>query len=469
MLALTGRTIGQMPAPRVNAPTPDDPYPLQAAGWGPEAGHGLFYSRWAEDWTRQRANDTAPPGKAMPIGGDASLTLAAESRLRYDRAVDAQLRPGDDYEQGMFRGIVGADLRLNANIRIYGEVGTGQVEARRSTTSPAFQNDASLQQLFVDTRRQVGSCLVGAMVGRQEFADGPRQLVSLSDGPNLHRTWNGVRLYAHAGRWRLGAFDLRATRLLRDAFDEQIDHAERLSGLNGSVIVATGSEGSTLYLDPFWFRSEDPDLRVGNTTGLDARDTYGARLWGRRGDLRGDWTFARQTGDSVDRDVDAWALFAVQSVGLSRGAWRPRLTVHVDVASGGGTYGTGTVKAFHQLYASSTYLGEGRFLSLSNLLLIAPGIAVAPTPTTSLSVEYGFARRLTGDDAVYAGGMRAYANTERVSGAEIGELLRLTATWSTSPNTDVTFGFEHLAAGDVLERAGLASGCYVYASMTIRY
>jgi hypothetical protein len=94
----------------------------------------------------------------------------------------------------------------------------------------AARSDASLQQLFVDARGHVGTTLLGAMVGRQEFADGPRQPVSLSDGPNVHRTWNSVRLYAHGRTRRFGAFGLRGTRHARGAFDEAVDRGERLRG-----------------------------------------------------------------------------------------------------------------------------------------------------------------------------------------------------------------------------------------------
>ncbi|MBK9129734.1 MAG: alginate export family protein [Phycisphaerales bacterium] len=416
-----------------------------------------------------RTSGTAPPLKAMPLGGEASLTLSTEARLRYNAYDNAQLRRGDDYEEGLFRGILGADLRFDSHFRVYGEIGTGQLESRRSAAPANLQNDASLQQLFVDARAQVAGFLLGAMVGRQEFADGPRQLVSLGDGPNIHRTWNGVRLYAHGERFRVGAFDLRATRLGRRVFDEEIDSSERLQGLNGSLIVSAGPTGPNTYLDPFWFHGEDPDFRAGGSTGLDTRDTYGARLWGRRGNTTFDWTVARQRGAHGDRHVDAWGVFAVQSLALSDRGWMPRLTAHIDVASGGAASGTGTLRGFNQLYSSSNYLGEGRFLSLSNLLLIAPGVSVSPTETTNLAVEYGWARRLSEDDAAYAGGMRAYPGTHGVAGHEIGGLLRVTGSWSATDSLDVTLGFDHLGAGDVLNRAGLGSGSYFFSRMTLRY
>jgi len=454
--------------PGSDAPTPADPYPLMAAGWGPEVGNGLLYSRWAEDWTGMRKAGNATAFKAMPLYGDATLTLSAEARLRYDAFDNGQLARGNDYQQGLFRGVLGADLRFNPTFRLYGEVGTGQVEGRQSVAMANFQNDASMQQLFVEARGYLASTLVGAMIGRQEFSDGPKQLVSLSDGPNIHRTWNGVRIFANGERVRVGAFDLRATKLERGGFDEEINHGERLQGVSASLVVASGS-GPNTYLDPFWIHSENPNFRSGGHVGLDGRDTFGARLWGRQGGLRFDWTLAHQSGKYMGRDLDAWGLFTVQSVVLSSEGWKPTLTAHVDIASGGGAYGTGALKGFNQLYASSSYLGEGQFLSLSNLVMIAPGVTVSPTPRTNLSMEYGFARRQVESDAAYAGGMRAYAGTQNVPGHEIGSLLRVIGTMTASRYLTLFFNYEHLVAGDVLRRAGLPSGNYGYVGATFRY
>lgn len=292
--------------------------------------------------------------------------------------------------------------------------------------------------------------------------------MSVGDGPNLHRTWNGVRLHAHGERCRLGAFDLRATHLERGAFDEGVDDAERLQGLAGGLVLSANAS-TTAYLDPFWYHSENPDIRVGDDVALDRRDTYGARFWGQRGAWQWDWTLARQNGTHGDRDLEAWGVFAVQSLALANDGWRPRLTSHVDLASGGGSYEAGTVRSFHQLYASSSYLGEGRLLSLSNLVLVAPGLAVSPTPSSELAIECGFARRLSPHDAAYAGGMRAYPGTQDVGGRVIGTLLRAAWSWAASDNVTVSVGCERLEAGDVLERAGLSSGNFLYAGATLRW
>jgi len=166
---------------------------------------------------------------------------------------------------------------------------------------------------------------------------------------------------------------------------------------------------------------------------------------------------------------DAWGIFAVQSLVLSEAGWKPRVTSRIDVASGGGAYTGGLVRDFNPLYASSNYLGEGRFLSLSNLLIVAPGIEVTPTVRTTFSLEYGYAQRLDRNDAVYAGGMRAYIGTQSVPGRRIGGLSRLSGRWSASRNFTLSGNIEHMNPGDVLERAGHYAGTYSYVSGTYRF
>ena len=154
----------------------------------------------------------------------------------------------------------------------------------------------------------------------------------------------------------------------------------------------------------------------------------------------------------IDRDVDAWGVFLVNSVALSGKGWKPRLTGRVDATSGGGAYGPDGVKDFNPLYGSGQYLSEGLLLSNSNLLLLTPGLAVSPTPDIDVAIEYGFARRLTDEDAAYAGLMRPYAGTQTVAGHEIGGLFRLYGTWAAGHHVSIFANVEYLSAGDVLTK-----------------
>lgn len=463
--ALESRNCESASSSPEKIPFLSEPYPHAAAGWGPEIRSGIFLSRWVESWP-QKDLCSAPPLKAIPLAGDALLTLNTEARLRMETyRSENQMAKTDD--RVLLRGIVGADLRLNRYFRIYSEIGTGQVSQQDNPTAN-LQNQTTLQQIFADTRWTIGSSLIGTMLGRQEFTDGPRQLISLSDGPNIHKTWNGARIYFQDSHFRLGAIEFRSTQLERGAFDEKINYSEKLRGLNGSFIIDPEAR-RIVYVDPFWFHSENPKFRVAGRLGLDRRHTMGFRTWSNAGPLRFDWTAAFQTGNFDNRRVNAWALFAVQSLQLSDENWKPRATLRVDLASGGGTFGKGTIRSFNHLYASSNYLGEGQFLSLSNLFLVSPSLTFSPSKDIDLQAEFGSAMRLKNSDAAYAGGMRAYPETQNAGGYEIGQLYRFIATYWIERNFSAFTNLERFQSGKVLRHAGVSSRTYGNVGLSYRY
>jgi MFS family permease len=450
------------------APAAGDPYPAAAGRLGPPAGRGLFVSRWAEDWAGARAAGAAPPLKAMPLGGAASLTVGAEMRLAprrvRQRAADGGRRlPADAAPRRPRRGR--PPRPVAPRLRGGGDRTDRRSPSGRPPELPERRLGAAALRRRTRSRRRDASRRDGGAAGvrRRAQAAGERERRPQRP-PHLERR-AAVRARAPVPprRVRPAGHAPGARRLRRGGGPGRAP-----PGRQRSLLVARGPVGANVYLDPFWIHSEHPAFRSGGRVGPDERDTFGARLWGRRGAVGFDWTLARQTGRSMQRDVGAWGLFAVQSLALSGQGWRPRLDLRADVASGG-TRGAGQLAQFNPLYASSAYLGEGQFLGLANLLTVAPGLSVSPTLRTGLSLEYALARRLARRDAVRAGGMRAYEGTQGVPGRAIGSVLRVAGTRSVGEHVTLFFTHEHLVAGDVLDHAGLPSGSYGHVGATLRY
>jgi hypothetical protein len=457
-----------------------DPYPIVAAGWGGYS-EQFATSRWAEDWTKRRAAGTAPPLKAMPLFGrdDINLTISSELRLRDESYDNGGLVRHNDYHNVELRAIVGANLELGDHFRVYGELGHATVWGhgdgytviyKGNTVSAGYQNDIAVQQAFGEARTMIGSnVLVGVMAGRMEFADGPKQLVSVSNGNSLHRTFNGFRTYLHTDRFRLSVFRGYVTILGTGGFDEHVNHGEELTAVNGSISLLPFSKSQSLFLDPLWFHTynlKDP----GATSGLGHRDTYGARLWGRRGPVVFDWMAFRQTGDHLGRDVDAWGATFDTGYQLFSDGWKPRVGLRLDLASGGGSYDkTGTIHAFSPVYQSSSYLGEGKLLGDSNLMLISPTLSLTPLKPVKVSMEYDLVRRMNENDAFYASGLKPYAGTQNVKGYEVGTFGRINVDWAVTPNVGIEMEAERLQAGHVLHRAGYGSGNYLLLGLDLKY
>jgi hypothetical protein len=455
-------------------------YPSVAAGWG---GYSETFatSRWAEDWSKRRAAGTAPPLKAMPLFGldDITLTISGEMRLRAEMYDNGGLVHHDNYHNVELRAIVGADLHVGDHFRFYGEFGHATVWGqgdpytviyKGTTISAGYQNDIAVQQAFGEARTMIGDkVLVGVMAGRMEFADGPKQLISVSNGNSLHRTFNGFRTYLQTDRFRLSVFRGYVTLLGVGGFDEHVNHGEELTAANGSFSVVPFSKSSSLFVDPMWFHTfnlKDP----GATSGIGHRDTYGARVWGRRGPWVFDWMAFRQTGDHLGRDVSAWAATFDTSYQLTPQGWKPRIGLRVDLSSGGDSYAkTGTIHAFSPVYQSSSYLGEGKLLGDSNLMLISPTVSFTPLKPVKVSMEYDLVRRMSENDAFYASGLKPYAGTQNAKGYSVGTYGRVNVDWSVTRNIGLELEGETLQAGHVLHSAGYGSAKYLLLGVDIKY
>lgn len=258
-------------------------YPPSASGWGPGSGPGRFISRWAEG---------RPPAPRPVLTGDLRLQQVHYGQANFD--------PRTRYGQTWVRGIIGADWRPHPGVQVFAELGTGQVEGRRDTASGNFQNALSLQQALVHlSHESAGSATahrLGLILGRQTFSDGPRQIISLADGPNLHRSWNGVRGYVLTPHWRISLAHFAATQMGRQGFDESINEEERLTAITGSLRINIVEKTPSLYVEPFWFDTRLPRLRIGQHWGRDHRQTYGLRVRGDSDGVKWDATLARQQG-----------------------------------------------------------------------------------------------------------------------------------------------------------------------------
>ena len=384
-----------------------DPYPVTTAGWSRPRSNYFFDSRWEEDWTQLQELGKAPPLKAMPLFGDlATLTLSAEDRLRAHFYTNGGLTKNNDYTELQNRAIVGADLHVTDYFRLYAEVGHGDVSEdghpNVQSVTGKQGNTLALQQLFGDFNYHTDNFLVGAMVGRMEWTDAPEQLVSAGNGPNLHTTWNGYRLYVHTGRFRLGYFSGYPTVYnLGGVFNQDVFHGEWLhSATAGVVLVDNGSRANLsvtgLYIDNFNAKSLQ-----GNTTGEDHRYTYGARMVGRMGRYTIDWMGYRQTGDHIGRPVDAFLASVSQTAKVDLFGFPVDAGFRFDIASGGGGQNkTGVTHLFNPIYTDKGIYGESELFTYQNVMVYAPNVSVritsevAPEPRVRLRLSREHKRRL---------------------------------------------------------------------------
>ena len=437
-------------------------YPAEAAGDGAVSA-GYAIARWAEDWTRYSdpalRDDPLDRLKFIPVGGrdDVYLTLSGEIRGRVDMVTNPGARDAEKIRQRELRLFAGGDLHLGSHVRLYGELAHGGLAGDRATQAgPNMRNTLIVQQAFGEVSTALDEGDIGVRYGRQIFADGPGVLVSQGDAGNIQVVLNGARGWAHLRAVRADIFDLRFTRYgTGGTGDDRVDHARRFSGVTtGIVLPQAWFGGSKLYLEPFAWRLRRDAVTVGSDTAREVRRFYGLRLWGDAGRVTLDWSANRQTGRFGARAIDAWQVFAAQTVRLGEAGTSPRIGLHMDYGSGGGAYRTGALRNAAAPVLDGGYFSYQDAFSPTNFVAVAPNFTLSPITRVRLTVEAQRVWRARTDDAVYAASGRAYAGTQSVRGTHVADVARAQLVWSVAPRVSMTGRYEHLIARSVMSRSG---------------
>ncbi|RYD24718.1 MAG: hypothetical protein EOP89_10785, partial [Lysobacteraceae bacterium] len=227
--------------------------------------------------------------------------------------------------------------------------------------------------------------------------------------------------------------------------------------------------GSKIYVDPFVWRLRNDVAVWGRTAAREVRNFYGLHAWGDAGPVNLDWTVNYQGGDYNGRPIEAWLLLMAQTYRLGKDRTAPRIGVHVDYASGGGSYDGGTLRTSLAPFGNNIYYSYQLFATPTNLIAVAPNYTFTALGKLRIAVEYQFSWRDTVRDAVYRANGSAFAGTQNVSDRKIADTARLQVVYPITPRLNITGRYEHLSAGPALTRAGYESSDFLAGWISFRF
>lgn len=436
-------------------------YPRSALGLGPKAAGPFMYIRWAEDWSDAAK---APGYKHIGLGGNgAYLTLSAEQRTQFQYTTAPGLRDADAQDQWRVRNVLGLDAHLSEHVRAFGELNKSWVWGHNpGVKSPQQDNQAVVQQLFGEIHGRGRDAAYHLRIGRQEFMDGPPNVIHIRPAGNVYTALDGVLGGMDWRNARFNAFSFKTIVYKPGGFDDSSSKGDRFRGVSASLalIRPDSAAADSLFLDPIAWELDRDGKRWGQRIGDERRRFYGARLWGTQGRSQLDASVIRQSGTYGASDISALGIFSTYSLGLP-GALKPRIGFHADYTSGGGGYGNGTVRDFSVFNGSIPYFTWGNLIGPTNLTVLAPTFRISPSEKTSVVIEYEILRRSSERDAVYTFNEGTYAGTQNVPGKDVGQLIKTAVSWQVNDHFLAALKSDYLRAGSVLNQANYRDTLFV--------
>ena len=438
---------------------------------------------------------------ALASGGRLSLSVGGEARPYAEAFRNEGWAPTGADGWVLLRLMAHAGLRWDTptdapRVRLFAQLKSGLAAGRDGGPRPPDRDRADWNQLFADLhplgllgRPAPGGAPGGApdvfvRLGRQELNYGSGRVVSVREGPNVRRPFDGVLARV---AWRGARADVALARPVvtgPGAFDDARADGEALWLIYATAPlgrpplqpVAPGARPAALDL---YYVGQDapraayavgPPLGTGSgaplaagLAGEERRHTLGARVSVVGARLTADVEAALQLGrlklldGSPSQRILAWTVAG----GVAR-AWpgaplRPRLALAAGAASGDGDPVDGRLGTFRAPYPPGRYLGSHvTGLGPQNLVGVRPSASVAPLPGLRVGVAAHAFWRASRSDGLYNVAGVPVRPAAPGAGRYVGVLGLATAAWALGRHAEVAVEAGRLSAGPSVR--GVATG-----------
>lgn len=333
--------------------------------------------------------------------------------------------------------------------------------------NPNIMNELEILQAYAQLHfdNVFGDAPLSLSMGRMAFDWADRRIISRNRNRNTITSFDGLRLRLgdENAPWEIDAIAVRPVERNVEDLDESSSDAV-LYGLAGYW-----REWSPhVILEPWWLWLDQSELaglpveRDLHTFGLHA---YGQ--WGKNSAWDYDVSLASQHGETQGLDHHAWAVHAEVGHTWNR-AWKPRLGLWFNYASGDDNAADGSNERFDPLYgATYAFYGYSSYFSWQNM--INPALRLSFQPVKNLKCEIIHrAIWLASDTDAWVRGLRR--DKTGGSGSYVGQEFDARLSWQVCKNFELDLAYAHFFPGSFVDSTGASpQGDFVQIAGTLRF
>jgi hypothetical protein len=287
-------------------------------------------------------------------------------------------------------------------------------------------------------------------LGRQELIYGSSRLVSAREGPNIRRSFDGLRSIADLGRWHIEGFGVQVVEPKDGTFD---DHSRSDRSLWGIYAAKSPIVAKEALIDIYYLGFHRNPSTYGQGTEREERHTFGYRLSGRREAWDFDLEMACQVGRFGKGRISAWLAALNTGWIFDSFAWKPRIGLKTNVATGDRDPGRTALQTFNPLFSNASYFNETGMIGLANIIDLHPSLTVTPFKGFSWIVDLDLFWRYSTRDAIYSNSLRIQRQGDQSRARYAGSALSTSSRWQINPFLVVTGAYTHFFPGRFLKES----------------
>jgi len=392
--------------------------------------------------------------KYIPLGDDSYLSLGGEIRLRYEYTHNPTWGQDPQDANGAFlqRYVLGADLHVGSGIRLFVQFRSALENGRAGEPSPVEEGQFDLQQAFADLALfETSASNLTLRLGRQEVAFGSERIVSVREGPTIHRSFDGLRGLLRVHGWAVDALGLLPIKNQPGVFQDETNSGQALWGVY-AVSPELGAPGFNLDLYYLGYRNDQSTYATGS--GRETRHSLGTRAWRKAHAWDWNWEALYQFGSFAGGDISAWTTASDTGYTFEAVRWAPRAGLSANVASGDRHRGDNSLQTFNPLFPRGTYFDELGLLGPRNFFNVHPSVTVRPRSNVLLSGDVDFFWRLSRADGVYDPSGDILRDGTGSDARYVSTLFSGTAKWQVNRYLLLTLVYTHVFPGQFIQETG---------------
>lgn len=390
-----------------------------------------------------------------------NLSIGGELRSQYQFFKNENWgnTPTDNNGFLLNRVLLHTDLKFKNKFRLFTHLQSITALSRINPNS-VEKNELDFHQLFLDYYFVDGDNKWTLRLGRQEVLFGSQRLVSVREGPNNRRAFDGIKLNYNTPNSFFSAFYLQAVANVPHFFDDKVTYSNKLFGTYNQLKKLKYIHNIDLY----YLGTYSQKVIYSNTSGVDNRNSIGTRIWNTTSKWSYDFEMVYQFGKINDQKIAAYTLSSNTSFKIAKTTFGFK----TELISGDIKKDDTSLNTFNPLFPKGAYFGLAALIGPENLIDVHPYLEHNITNKIVLGLDYDLFLRYSLNDGIYGANVKPIFSTTNSNQRNIGGQWGLNFDYQVNPFLDLVLEGTWFNAGQYIKEVSAGKDIY-FTAFTMQY